>query len=987
MDSGETNQDALGGNSNLAQFRIFLASPGDVPLERKLAKEAIIHIGSERRFRNRIDLEIIAWDQPGAAVAMEAGLTPQEAIAQGLPKPEDCDMAVIILWSRIGTQLPSNFELKADGSPYLSGTEWEYLNALKGYRANRKPSVWVYRKKGAPKPDLDDPDYAAIVDQWSKVKKFFAAFSNPDGSLAGGINPYETPDDFRQQFESHLRDRLDKLLESLPPPTPSQTLAKPTAAPSWRGSPYPGLKAFMPEQAPIYFGRGREVDQLLQQFADPNVRFVAVVGVSGSGKSSLVKAGLLPRLRSGIIGHSPWVDLIFTPGERGANPFLAMAYALNATLNLSGQTEIDIARALQATSSDSSIYPTAEKHLHALLKVSESNAEVLLVVDQFEELFTQCHEEERQAFLALLEYVVTLPRIRAIATLRADFYERAIQEPILANLLRQDRSTFPLAPPAIGAIYQMIIRPAEAAGLELQDGLTQRLLDDAGIGPGAMALIAYTLNQLYDHGVKESQQSAHYLSLDAYDKFGGVEGAVQQCAETALKVLPKHINLTADLPILFSALVEVNEQEVATRRRAPLKQLPENAKTIADRLVEARLLVSSKGKDNQPMLEVAHEIVLSGWDKLQLWIVTHSVALRARRDLEQTAGEWDKASRPGSALRTGAMLKRYENSAVPRSETAEDYLTACKRRRTLFRAGLAGLGLLAIMGIGLFVHLNKSSYGPALAARALVVELGLWPVPKPKMVTIPAESFEMRELAGDDQPDELLVHPLTFRKPFEMGEHEVTFDEYDLFAAATGREKPSDQGWGRGQRPAINVSWNDAVAYAEWLSAHTGAHYRLPSEAEWEYAARAGTTTTPRYWPENAEGETDAACVYANVFDKQNEALIRNNYAGITWQPFNCVDEFPFTAPVGKFKDNPWKLYDMFGNVWEWTQDCYIDNNDVFSKNGTAREEKNNSDCSHRVLRGGSWLNEPQLMSSAIRLWVTPDYRYFVIGFRLARTP
>ena len=333
MASVENTNDSLTTDVNLHQFRIFLASPGDVPLERKLAREAITHISSERRFRGRIDIEIIAWDQPGAAVAMEAGLTPQKAISQGLPKPEGCDLAVIILWSRIGTQLPAGFELKEDGSPYLSGTEWEYLNALKGYRTNRKPAVWLYRRTRAPNPDLDNPDYASIVEQWNKVKKFFAAFTNPDGSLAGGINLYEAPDGFRQKFEQHLRDRLDKLLESLPIIKASQTLEKPTAAPRWTGSPYPGLEAFTPEQAPIYFGRGREVDQLLQQFTDPKVRFVAVVGVSGSGKSSLVKAGLLPRLRTGIIGKAPWIDLIFKPGERGGNPFLALAFALKARLD------------------------------------------------------------------------------------------------------------------------------------------------------------------------------------------------------------------------------------------------------------------------------------------------------------------------------------------------------------------------------------------------------------------------------------------------------------------------------------------------------------------------------------------------------------------------------------------------------------------------------------------------------------------------------
>ena len=980
MGLGEAGKNWIVGNNDLVRFRIFLASPGDVPLERKLARETIAHLGSERRFRGRVKLEIIAWDQPGAAVAMEAGLTPQEAIAQGLPKPEDCDLAVIILWSRIGTQLPVDFELKADGSPYLSGTEWEYHNALKSYRVKRKPGVWGYRKKGAPSPDLDDPDYATIVEQWNKVKKFFAAFTNPDGSSAGGINLYETPDDFRQQFEQHLRDRLDKLLESLPPGNPAQALAKQAAIPRWTASPYPGLKAFTPEQAPIYFGRGREVDQLLQPFADPKVRFVAVVGVSGSGKSSLVKAGLLPRLRSGIVGHAPWTDLIFTPGERGENPFLAIAYALNDRLKLSGQTEREIARALRSNSPENTQYAVAENHLNALLALSQPGAEVLLVVDQFEELFTQCNKDDRQDFLTLLEHVVTLPRIRAIATLRADFFERAIQEPVFANLLRQDRSTFPLDPPGIGAIHQMIIRPAEAAGVELEEGLAQRLLEEAGSGPGAMALIAYTLNQLY-----EREQSSRYLSLASYDSFGGVKGSVQQRANSALAGLPKPIKTNSVLPKLFSHLVEVNEQEVATRRRASQAILRDDVKLVADRLTDARLLVSSKGEHDQPMLEVAHEIVLSGWNALRQWIMSDSSALRARRDLELAANEWNNTGRPASALRTGTLLKRYENAAEPHSKTAAEYLAACKRHRSLYRAGGVLLGLLTIVTLGILLHVNKSNYPPKLAAQALFAELGLWPVPKPKMVTVPAGSFEMGDLAGDGASNEQPVHPVRFVNPFEMGQFEVTFDEYDLFAAATGRAKPDDKGWGRGDRPVINVSWNDAAAYAQWLSEHTGSNYRLPTEAEWEYAARAGTATS-RYWPESAKGETDAACTYANVFDRPNEPRLKASFE-VTWESFDCADNFPFTAPVGRFKPNDWKLYDMLGNVWEWTQDCFIADYKDFPQDGSARESSKRSECVSRVLRSGSWHDVPQGVRSAARGRGGPGYHYNSLGFRLARTP
>ncbi|MDD5266728.1 MAG: SUMF1/EgtB/PvdO family nonheme iron enzyme [Methylococcales bacterium] len=971
MSSSEKTKNAIAESGNLQQFRIFLASPGDVPLERKLAREAITHISSERRFRGRINIEIIAWDQPGAAVAMEAGMTPQEAIAKGLPKPEDCDLAVIIFWSRIGTQLPADFELKQDGSPYLSGTEWEYLNALKGYRTNGKPAVWVYRRNGAPKLDLDDPNFESIREQWNKVKQFFAPFTNPDGTLAGGINYYEAPDDFRQQFEQHLRDRLDKLLETLPSNSPSQTAVKPVTTPIWPDSPYPGLEAFTPEQAPIYFGRGREVDQLLQQFIDPKVRFVAVVGVSGSGKSSLVKAGLLPRLRTGIIGNASWADLIFKPGERGGNPFLALAFALKSKLNIAGQTENEIARSLQA---DANI---AEKRLTELLSHTQPATELLLVVDQFEELFTQCTADNRQDFLALLEHLVTLPRIRGIVTMRADFYARAIQESTLANLLRQDRGTFPLDPPGVSAILQMIIRPPEAAGVELEEGLAQRLLDDAGIGPGAMALIAFTLNQLY-----EQEQPSHAISIDAYNTFGGVKGAVQKRAESALQGLK--IDLDSTLPKLFAHLVEVNEQEIATRRRAPQSLLQGDLKTVAEALTDARLLVTSEGENNQPMIEVAHETVLGGWDRLRQWILDHAVALRARRDLEQVASEWDKSGRQSSALRSGTLLQRYVTAAAPRSTIAEAYLKACKRRQTGFRITYSVLGLFCITLLGIFFHINKSDYPPALATKAMFVQLGIWPVKKPAMALISAGEFQMGDLSGKGNPYERPVHAVKFAKAFEMGQYEVTFEEYDLFAAATGREKPGDQGWGRGNRPVIYVSWDDAVAYTIWLSERTGLNYRLPSEAEWEYAARS-KTMTKGYWPENKEGESNVACIYANVFDSKHENVLKQSYA-IKWEAFKCGDDFPYTAPVGQFQANGWRLFDMLGNVWEWTQDCYVDSYNHTPADGSAQESPDNKACPLRVLRGGSWDSAPQLVRSASRNRSVPDLRIDRLGFRLART-
>jgi formylglycine-generating enzyme required for sulfatase activity len=184
----------------------------------------------------------------------------------------------------------------------------------------------------------------------------------------------------------------------------------------------------------------------------------------------------------------------------------------------------------------------------------------------------------------------------------------------------------------------------------------------------------------------------------------------------------------------------------------------------------------------------------------------------------------------------------------------------------------------------------------------------------------------------------------------------VTFDEYDKFAEASGKPKPDDNGWGRGKRPVINVSWEDAVAYAQWLSSETGKHFRLPSEAEWEYAARAGTTTD-YYW----EGQGEAK--------------------DFAWFSENAENK---THSVGELKPNAFGLYDMSGNVWEWVQDCWHDNYDQASGDGLAWQAQNNGNCPRRVLRGGSWHSTPDRLRSAIRLGNMPDFYNINIGFRLA---
>ena len=236
------------------------------------------------------------------------------------------------------------------------------------------------------------------------------------------------------------------------------------------------------------------------------------------------------------------------------------------------------------------------------------------------------------------------------------------------------------------------------------------------------------------------------------------------------------------------------------------------------------------------------------------------------------------------------------------------------------------------------------------------------------------------------QDDEKPVHRVKIAKPFLLARYEVTFEEFDRFVYDNldkGLRLPSDSGFGAGldpeQRkrlPVINVSWQDARDYAAWLSGKTGKDFRLPTEAEWEYAARAGTLT-PRPW----EGGLEAACGHANVLDSRHVAELKARF-GITWDNFPCEDAYATTAPVGSFQANAFGLHDMLGNVWEWLQDCYHENYNGAPADGTVWEKK---DCSQRVIRGGSWGDDPADLRSANRHGCDPDARSDGLGFRLVQ--
>jgi formylglycine-generating enzyme required for sulfatase activity len=217
----------------------------------------------------------------------------------------------------------------------------------------------------------------------------------------------------------------------------------------------------------------------------------------------------------------------------------------------------------------------------------------------------------------------------------------------------------------------------------------------------------------------------------------------------------------------------------------------------------------------------------------------------------------------------------------------------------------------------------------------------------------------------DRDPGEVQVR-VTIARPFAVGKFAVTFDQWDACIADGGCKgyRPADGGWGRGNRPVINVSWDHAKAYAAWLSRKTGKTYRLLSEAEREYVTRAGTTT-PFWWG-------------SSISPKQANYHGNDTYGGGTKGEYRQR-----TVPVDSFEANPWGLFNVHGNVWEWTEDCWNDSNRGNPGDGSARTS---GDCTRRVVRGGSWVVSPQFLRAAYRFRLASDIRDDYFGFRLART-
>jgi energy-coupling factor transporter ATP-binding protein EcfA2 len=393
-------------------------------------------------------------------------------------------------------------------------------------------------------------------------------------------------------------------------------------------NPYKGLGAFGEADAGDFFGRRDAVDELVSLVAGH--RLVAVVGPSGSGKSSLVKAGLVPAMRTGGVGgHGDWVVAEMFPG---GYPLEELASAL---------TQV----AVEATDGLIDELDQDDQGLVRVLgRILPMGTHLLLVIDQFEELFTLTRREAaRSRLLGALVALATDPRseTRIVLTLRADFFDRPLQHPEFGAVLRE--GIHALTTPTDEQLADAIRRPAETVGVTFEAGLPERIVADLSGSPGTLPLLQYTLTHLFER--RRTDQITH----EAYRDSGGVMGALGSRADGVFAGLDARVGSTVRQ--VFLRLVTVQPSGEATRHRARMLELnsladPQDVAGVLAAFGDARLLTFDRDPVSRgPTVEVAHEALLSRWPRLAGWVESAREDLLLHRRLAEAVEEWDQRDR------------------------------------------------------------------------------------------------------------------------------------------------------------------------------------------------------------------------------------------------------------------------------------------------------------------------------------------------------
>ncbi|MBN1430849.1 MAG: SUMF1/EgtB/PvdO family nonheme iron enzyme [Anaerolineae bacterium] len=997
------------------RIRVFIASPSDVAEERGIAMTVIERLNTNPLFNEKLEIEVFVWDRPGAYLSIADRPMPQENINRSV-LPSGCDLVVAIFWTQMGSPLDTEY-LKPETFRYLHETEWEtrhlsdieyqWVDATQAAIEAGKPAVLTYRRTEKVLLDPDEPGFAANAEQRRRVNAFFDHLNEIDLPTGEHYHPYEKPADFEYLFEAHLLHQIKILLDA-----PEQLdLATEHIRHAWPADrpPFPGMRPFDPQDMLTFFGRGAEIDALVRRLTRD--RFVAVVAPPGAGKSSLLQAGLLPRLESGVVpGVAGWYVIMFTPGEtEGGNPFYALAARLQPDSDsetLMGYLQGDPAAAMIGLCQDS-------------LKREPEGTEILLLVDQFEDLFTTVDESYREPFARALAAMAEYGRARVVIALSTGTYDCCMKLSPLKPLL--ETGTYPLYPPERSRLYEMLAGPAGVAGLSYEDGLAQRILKDTSRDPDDLLSMAYALELLWrsrnETSLPSEGRNTVILTHSTYDMFGGVQGAIGSQAHGAYLALPfDEATRKAASKHVFARLISVcrlgdGSGYAATCRHAPLETVRGDDGSpeawLVDALIDARLLVTHYDPNTaQPLLAIAHEALFWKWDLLRTWIDKVSDALRLIDAAGHARREWEANAHQPDFLWPPGQIRQLWNALDSHPELAQ-YLTPADwnflmpEQERLEEELLTDIDHGRRAEIGLRLHIIGDTRPGVGLVRPQTIQndttsriLRLWgdgPEHEglPDIVWLPVKGTENYRLETNE--GERGSYTI---QDFYIAKYPITYQQYRVFLDANdgfqdprwweglaanedNKSRPGEQRFKYNNYPAENVSWYDAIAFCRWLNARLGLPdipidlqigparsgwlnlgaiatslqdypaIRLPTEWEWQWAATGGT---PGYaYPWGPEWDD-------TLTNTSESGLNRTTAVGI--HPANA-------AICGAL--------DMSGNVWEWCLNEYDNPQNIGLGGGDGR-----------VVRGGSWGSYQDQARTTCRLRLGPlDRSNSDGGFRI----
>ncbi|VGO17153.1 hypothetical protein PDESU_05748 [Pontiella desulfatans] len=627
-----------------------MSSPSDVVEERRVVDTVVAELCE--RYASWVHIERVLWEKE-LLCANRGGFQDQ------IVPIEQTHLVVSILWSKIGYPLGEGKteDIKPVFHPPTwqgrnpTGTELEIVRALQAYddtpSSERFPDLLVYRKTGRePLVPIEEAEDASR--QLRETRTFFdwLTKNESDGSFSAAFHQFES----LNQFEELLKEHLPRWIEDRLGVGREQSKLHLT----WpHGSPFRALEPFDVHHHPVFFGRQKETFGILERFRmldEQGMAFLMVLGMSGSGKSSLIRAGVIARLDARR--DERWCYAIMNPGLE-ANLAGALIEALHnetALPELSGnETLANIAK-----DSPQSLGLMVEDCLEA------KEANLFLFIDQFEELFTGTRNAaERKAFARILLELARSKRVWVCATMRSDFYHRLEALPDLLDASGSD-GLFHLQSPSLSAIDLIVRRPALAAGLRYEEidgvGLDQAMIDDAnGLGD-CLPLLEFTLHRLYEVGYEDG-----ILAYDEYESIGKIGGAVDQHARSVVASMDKEEQRA--LPRIFDELVGLDSDGKAVRQYPRRKFFGQDtpADRMIKRLVKERLLIAGEDAEHEPTVALAHDLLLVHWSEVGLHIEQNRERMQQRQWLRESARQWDAEHRNRALLlETDRLVDRAE---------------------------------------------------------------------------------------------------------------------------------------------------------------------------------------------------------------------------------------------------------------------------------------------------------------------------------------